>query len=123
MRWTKRRPKPWQGIQESYMGWMAGVHTHHDHGAPVLSGLGRFPDTIICDHCNSADGLLKRDLLLPDDFSFSPEEIRQIVLPTPNGSHRIDHAKARAIYEEFVATGRIAQALAEPTHRLAPHHE
>src|SRR5205807_6453689 len=72
LRWTRRKPKPWKDINEIYMGWMAGLTKHHDYSAPLLSGLGRFKDTIICDQCNSADGRMKRDLRLPDDFSFSP---------------------------------------------------
>jgi hypothetical protein len=107
MRWTRRKPKPWKGLHEPYMGWMAGLHKHHDHAAPFLSGLGRFPDTVICDQCNSADGRMKRDLKLPADFSFSPQEIRRFVLPTPHGRHGVAHLKARAIYEKLVARGLV----------------
>lgn len=101
MRWTKRQPKRWAGIYKPYWGWMAGLHTHHDHAAPFLSGEGRFPDTVICDQCNAADGRVKRELALPDTFSFSPSEIREFIIAKPHGRHQVDLAKAKTIFERI----------------------
>lgn len=97
LRWTLRTP-----MGQRFWGWMAGLHRHHDHGVDYLQGLssghGRFPITTICDQCNSADGAAKRRLGLPDDFSFSPGEIRQFVTAVPHGKHRIDMNKAHALF-------------------------
>jgi rubredoxin len=100
LRWTTRYRRTRDGGREPYKGWMAGLHGHHDHSVgPVDSeSRGRFPVTVICDQCNSADGRAKRILEIRDDFSFSPEEIRQFVVPTPHGRHRLDLDEASRIY-------------------------
>ena len=95
MRWTLRTPNG-----RRFRGWMAGLHTHHDYSQGfVEAGRGRFHKIIICDQCNSADGLAKRKLRLPSNFSFSAGEIRQFVTSTPHGKHEIDTEKARQIYK------------------------
>jgi hypothetical protein len=100
MRWTKRRWKAYVGKCDPYDDWMAGFHKHHDHSVPLIYPRpdGRFPTLIICDQCNSADGVAKRKLGLPEDFSFSPEEIRQFVTSEPHGKHKINFDIARKIY-------------------------
>ena len=92
MRWTKRFPNrpTW------FMGWVVGLHGHHDHG----QGPARFPRTLVCEQCNSADAAAKRELKLPTDFSFSPTEIRCFVISFPHGWHLINYAAARRIYQE-----------------------
>src|SRR4051812_30311958 len=105
MRWTRRKPS---SHSKPFMGWLAAFHEHHDHGADrpgfgddgmfLPQGPERFGKVIICDQCNSADGRAKRKLALPPDWSFSPDEIRQFVTPTPHGPHVIDYHAADAIY-------------------------
>src|ERR1700686_5300542 len=47
------------------VGWRVALHRHHDHRTDM--GLNpRFPETTICGPCNSADGLAKRRLRLPE---------------------------------------------------------
>lgn len=123
MRWAtcyKKRP---DGTREPYKGWVAGLHKHHDHGADhvlqafFVASLGedyykwqqryeaamRFPETVVCDQCNAADGRAKRKLGLPcSGFSFSPAEIRQFVLPTPHGPHKLCLETARRVFREVV---------------------
>jgi len=90
MRWTKRFPnKPY-----AFMGWVVGLHKHHDHG----HGHARFPETLACEQCNSADSAAKRELKLPEHFSFSPAEIRHFVSATPHGWHLINYAAAQQLY-------------------------
>lgn len=102
MRWTTRYAKHNDGGRSSYSGWMAGLHKHHDHSQGYISkNNGRFPETVICDQCNSADGAAKRKLSLPKDFSFSPEEIGHFVEATPHGKHKIDYEVANLIYTAF----------------------
>ncbi len=100
MRWTMRFPtKP-----NRFEDWVAVLHRHHDHSESVRGvGNGRFPATIVCDQCNSADGLAKRKLGLPENFSFSPDEIRYFVTATPHGKHKVSFEIARRIYEELTS--------------------
>ncbi|WP_139112365.1 hypothetical protein [Acidithiobacillus thiooxidans] len=51
---------------------------HHDHGTDY-GRPARFVPTIICKACNDFDGMLKKVMGLPIDFSYSPAEIRQII--------------------------------------------
>jgi hypothetical protein len=77
------------------MGWKSALHKHHDHNYPP-----RFPETVICDLCNSADASVKirfRCKMHPD-FSFSPEEIQSFIRAYPHGWHEIDYSKAWEIY-------------------------
>lgn len=95
LRWTKRFP----GKQYAFMDWVAILHRHHDHSQDYNSlNARRFPQTIVCDQCNSADGVVKRKLKLPKSFSFSPEEISLFVSATPHGKHKINYEMALAIY-------------------------
>lgn len=55
----------------------------------------RFPETVICDQCNVADGYAKKRLALPSVFSFSPAEISLFVKAEPHRPHRVDLEKAR----------------------------
>lgn len=95
LHWGKRFPKS----QSSFMDWVAVLHRHHDHSQGVFRfGEGRFPETVICDQCNSADGAAKRRLVLPRGFSFSPSEISQFIKSTPHGKHEIDFDAARIVH-------------------------
>jgi hypothetical protein len=42
----------------------------------------RFPPAPLCYSCNALDDAAKRALGLPRDFSFSPEELRLIAMPS-----------------------------------------
>jgi hypothetical protein len=78
---------------------MAPLHKHHDHSVELGSnGQPRFPETVVCDQCNAADGAAKRKLKLPNTFSFSPMEIAAFVVATPHAKHTINYELARAIY-------------------------
>lgn len=110
LRWTKRKPP---GHKEPFMGWLAAFHTHHDHGSDrfgldahgrfLRPGPSRFPEVIVCDHCNGADASAKRKLGLPREFSFAPHEIAQFVTATPHAGHVIDYEIAQAIYDRVSA--------------------
>ncbi|WP_242078190.1 hypothetical protein [Brevundimonas diminuta] len=103
LRWTLRFPK----LPTRFWGWAGGYHRHHDHNLDVIrygrvppdGRSSRFPDTVICEQCNSADGTAKRKLALPSTFSFAPEEIRRFVTATPHGFHAIDYEAARRIFD------------------------
>ncbi len=98
LRWTRRYYKSGVGKCPGYMGWMAGLHRHHDHSQGYVDrSIGRFPETVVCDQCNSSDGVAKRQLSLPEGFSFSPSEIGEFITPTPHGKHSIDFERAQYI--------------------------
>ena len=76
------------------MGITVTLTGHHCHGA------GRFPKTLICGDCNSADGAAKRKLGLPATWSFTPAEISAFISVSPHsGATKIDYAIAQRIYE------------------------
>lgn len=100
LRWTLRTPNG-----QRFWGWMAGLHRHHDHGYPA-----RFVEVVVCDQCNSADGLAKRLLGLDEHFSFSPGEIGYFVTATPHGRHRLDLERAAEAYEYVRAFAPLVDA-------------
>lgn len=93
MRWTTLfRNKP----HLRHQGWAVGIHKHHDHGTPA-----RFPVTPICEQCNAADGFAKRQLRLPIDWSFSPDEIGRFVIAIPHGWHVVVLNTAQRVFDEY----------------------
>ena len=96
LRWTTRFP----GKPHAFKGWVAVLNRHHDHSQGFMSVNNvRFPQTVICDQCNSSDGAAKRKLGLQKDFSFSPQEIGCFVTATAHGKHKINFVMAKAIYD------------------------
>lgn len=101
LRWTTRFPR----TPAAFEDWMAGLHRHHDHSQGLLSlNRGRFPQTVICDQCNAADGVAKRQLDLPENFSFSPSEISLFIEVAPHGKHKVIIPKASEVYRSLSAT-------------------
>lgn len=72
-----------------------------DYGAvnAVRASFQRFPDTLVCEHCNNADAAAKAIVGAPKQFSFAPFEIAGFIIVTPNEPHKIDPERAEAIYE------------------------
>jgi len=84
------------------MGWTLALIEHHCHSGDRDGWLPRFPVTLICGDCNSADGAAKRKLRLPEWWSFSPIEIKQFVTCVPHsGKTVIDYEKANKIWHEI----------------------
>jgi hypothetical protein len=82
---------------------MAGLHRHHDHSSGLLfSDTYRFNECIVCDQCNASDGVAKRMLKLPDNFSFSVYEISQFVIAAPHKKHKVKCDVAEKIYEDLM---------------------
>lgn len=90
LRWTMLYPNS----PRRHMGWAGGLHKHHDHGPRPA----RFEETLLCEQCNNADTAAKRELRLPNDFSFSPQEINCFVSATPHGWHLINYMAAANLY-------------------------
>lgn len=95
MRWTLRFPN----TPDAFMDWVAALHKHHDHSNDYMNlGEPRFPETLICGQCNSADGTVKRKLKLPKKFSFSPQEMRMFIEATPHAKHKINYERALDLF-------------------------
>ena len=95
VRWTYIGGKSWRERygDEHGMGFSISMTRHHCHGD------GRFPETLICGDCNSADGAAKRKLGLPSYWSFTPAELGRIVQVAPHsGATSIDYDEALRIY-------------------------
>lgn len=83
-----------------YWGWLAALHTHHDHRAD-MGRSARFEETVICAHCNSADGAVKAALGLPRSWSFAPDEIGRFVRARPHAKHEIEVEAAKRLFWEL----------------------
>jgi hypothetical protein len=71
---------------------------------PVLSlrdSFQRFPEILICQDCNVAEGDAKKKVGAPKDFSFGPFEISTFIIVEPNRGHLIDIAKLEETYEKI----------------------
>ncbi|UJB64387.1 hypothetical protein YS110_06320 [Acidovorax sp. YS12] len=86
--------------------------------------ISAYDNAIICDDCNGADPRAKRAVGAPEDFSYSPQEIRRFVRPRPNAPHEIDEEAAARIWQEnaeafklrLKIVKRIAAIAADNTH-------
>ena len=76
--------------------------------AAAYPDVYEFGEIVICDQCNAADGVAKRRLQLPQDFSFAPCEIREFIKAAPHQRHIIDLARASSLYWEIVTAERAA---------------
>lgn len=124
---------------------MGHLHEHHDHMVDFLEreftrvsesrdvvvadevakkfvdrtayALSAYDNTIVCSDCNYADGSAKRLIGAPKEFSFSPSEISQFVVPRANAEHELDHAAVQRVWQEcrpvFEVRARLVRYLAE----------
>ncbi len=81
--------------------WLAAIHEHHDHCSENGAYPPRFARAHICSDRNSAEGVVKRRLKLPPDFSFSPQELSEFVVGYPHGGVDIDYEAAKKLYESM----------------------
>lgn len=97
IRWSEIRGPSWRATHGDKfgMGFTISFARHHCHGE------GRFPETLICGDCNSADGAAKRKLRLPKTWTYSPAELARFVMAVPHsGRVKIDYDVALAIYSD-----------------------
>lgn len=99
MRWATRYSQTAEGGWVPYKEWMAGLHMHHDHSQGLLSSSqARFEAVVVCDQCHAADGVVKKKLSLPKNFSFSPSEIKLFVTAAAHTKHTINFEIAQILY-------------------------
>jgi hypothetical protein len=99
VRWTEILGPSWREkfADEFGMGFTTSLVYHHCHSESLSP---RFPRTLICGDCNTADGAAKRKLGLPADWSFSPAELARFVKVLPHsGKASINYAIAHQIYD------------------------
>ena len=83
---------------------IGGLHRHHDHAVEWdernENDKTSFQETVICDQCNHAEGMVKKMYpgVIPDVFSFSPEQIGKFVLAKPNRKHRVRFMEALELF-------------------------
>lgn len=94
---TKREIVRWKrGAGEGF--WFFALHAHHDHGD------GWSGTETVCSDCNAADGIAKRMLKLPENWSFSASEMSRFVVCATNGAlEKIDLDTAFDIFIESLA--------------------
>jgi hypothetical protein len=100
---SKRELMVWGASKSGCFGWKACVYTHYDHGTHTALAP-RFSNTVICGAGKSADAIAKNAVGAPTSFSFSPAEIRQFIIASPNAPHRFDFDAAKRIYERLRRT-------------------
>lgn len=103
------------------------LHNHHDHMEDVVKSLfeqfsteretivaddlsekfaqkiafslSAYDNTVVCFDCNKADSDAKKVVNAHRSFSFSPSEIREFIIVTPNQEHKIDEEKATKVWQ------------------------
>jgi len=90
--------------------------------------VAAFDQTIICEDCNNVDTKAKRKVKAHPDFSFSPSDVRQFVVPRQNKSHEIDdgklanvwHCRERQLQRRFELADRFVELAATNEHWYEP---
>lgn len=105
---------------------LCAVHWHHDHFSdcigdsvmrltedaywarrPIIGSFERFPEIMICNDCNVAEGVAKKIVQAKPAFSFAPHEIQSFIRVCGSGAHEIDELRAKEIYEAVLGLMRI----------------
>lgn len=117
------------------------LHEHHDHMEQVVKilfekyaisrnqqiadelserfaiksafSLSAYDKTIICFDCNKADADAKKMVKAHKFFSFSPKEISEFVISSPNNEHKINEEIAKKIWERVQPIFCIRMEMAE----------
>ncbi|KAF0843135.1 hypothetical protein FNL37_0553 [Methylovorus glucosotrophus] len=85
--------------------------------------IASFENTIVCVDCNNADTIAKKVAKAHSDFSFSPQELRQIIKPVSNRSHNIDREAAKALWRERERTFELRLRIADRIAQIAANNE
>jgi rubredoxin len=81
--------------------------------------VSAYNNIVICQDCNNADANAKKAVGAPVDFSYSPAEISQFILPKKNSSHDIDDYKAREIWFAAKPTFELRMKIVERIANIA----
>ncbi|TDO97201.1 hypothetical protein [Marinomonas balearica] len=152
------RPKPDIAKLDHHNYASCHLHEHHDHMQDIVKDLfaqssanrtdviadnlserfairtafaiSAYDNTVICADCNKADGDAKKLVGADRNFSFSPGEISEFIITTPNQEHKIDKDKGSEIWHQNKHTFEqrmelaksIANLAANDTHWYKPSH-
>lgn len=117
------------------------LHEHHDHMEEVVRtlfenystlkkqqvadelserfaiksafSLSAYDKTIVCFDCNKADADAKKIVKAHKFFSFSPKEISEFVIASPNEEHQINEEIAKKVWERVQPIFQIRMQMAE----------
>lgn len=117
------------------------LHEHHDHMEEVVKtlfekyaiarnqqiadelserfaiksafSLSAYDKTIICFDCNKADADAKKIVKAHNFFSFSPKEISEFVISSPNNEHKINEEITKQVWERVQPIFHIRMEMAE----------
>ncbi len=117
------------------------LHEHHDHMEEVVRtlfekystskkqqvadelserfaiksafSLSAYDKTIVCFDCNKADADAKKIVKAHNFFSFSPKEISEFVIASPNKEHQINEEVAKKVWERVQPIFHIRMEMAE----------
>lgn len=123
------------------------LHEHHDHMKDVVKelfenfsikqniivadelsekfaiktafSLSAYDNTVVCFDCNKADADAKKIVKAHKYFSFSPKQISEFLIVTPNEEHKIDPSKAHNVWKEAKPIFEIRLQMAENFARIA----
>lgn len=123
------------------------LHEHHDHMKDVVKelfesfsvkqniivadelsekfaiktafSLSAYDNTVVCFDCNKADSDAKKIVNAHKFFSFSPKQISEFLVVTPNEEHRIDRQKAQNVWQEAKPIFELRLQMAENFARIA----
>ncbi|MFK3663589.1 hypothetical protein ACI2I2_24295 [Scandinavium sp. NPDC088450] len=123
------------------------LHEHHDHMKDVVKSLfvefstrkktivadelserfaikaafslSAYDNTVICFDCNKADADAKRLIHCHKFFSFSPGEISEFIVASPNHEHQIDEEAVKAVWERVEPVFTLRMNLAEQFAEIA----
>lgn len=79
----------------------------------VAFSLSAFDNTIVCFDCNEIDAKAKSFVNAEKYFSFSPKEIGEFVIATPNTRHEIDKPALLSVWERVKPILDIRLSMAE----------
>lgn len=101
------------------------VADHHseEFAKRSASMISAYENTLICIDCNNADAEAKKAVRVPAAFSFSPNEIRRIVIPKSNEMVGVDKDVAKSIWAELKATFELRMKIANRIAEIAADDE
>jgi len=123
------------------------LHEHHDHMKDVVKGLfenfsikqniivadelsekfaiktsfslSAYDNTVLCFDCNKADADAKKIVNAHKYFSFSPKQISEFLVVTPNEEHKINMSQAQHVWQEAKPIFEVRLQMAENFARIA----
>lgn len=123
------------------------LHEHHDHMKDVVKelfedfstrqnvvvadelsekfaiktafSLSAYDNTVVCFDCNKADAVAKKIVQAHRYFSFSPKQISEFLIVTPNEEHKVDQQKASQVWQEAEPIFKIRMEMARNFARIA----